>query len=119
MIKYTFLKSLRPRKFNYNLLPVITFQRATKYWNPSTGGESWIFDNEDDSFIFSRNVRIPLPAVTINCKRNINLKKMKDIMKYQLYTNASNFILQLYVIMYEWVVLNLIKFLTSVIMQQR
>ena len=32
----------------------------------------------------------PAPAVNTSCKRNINLKKkIKNIMKYQLYANAS------------------------------
>ena len=41
------------------------------------------FDNEDDIFIFSRNVRKSTPSELLFKKQN------KNIMKYLLYTNAS------------------------------
>ena len=44
---------------------------------------SRIFDNEDDIFIFSRNVRKSSPSELLFKKQN------KNIMKYLLYTNAS------------------------------
>ena len=45
---------------------------------------SRIFDNEDDIFIFSKNVRNLAPAVKTSYKQNINLKKSQNNMKYQL-----------------------------------
>ena len=40
---------------------------------------SRIFDNEDDIFIFSKNVRSLAPAVKTSYKQNINFKKVKII----------------------------------------
>ena len=44
---------------------------------------SWIIGNEDDIFIFSRNVRK-------SSAREISLKtEIKNIVKYKLYTNVA------------------------------
>jgi len=38
---------------------------------------------------FPRMFENPAPAVKTSCERNINFKKIENIMIYQLYTNAS------------------------------
>ena len=49
-----------------------------------------IFDNEDDISIYSRNVENPMAADKTNFKQNNKIKK--NIMKCQLYRNASTWI---------------------------
>jgi len=62
---------------------------------------SRIFDNEDDIFIFSRNVR-KSSASENYLKKN----KIKNIMKYLLYTNASKNNRWLLFVISEWFVWN-------------
>ena len=62
---------------------------------------SRIFDNEDDIFIFSRNVR-KSSASENSLKKN----KIKNIMKYLLYTNASKNNRWLLFVISEWFVWN-------------
>ena len=95
----TYRRTWRPYKFNsiqiiQILQPIIIDFFSTHVYKVDTLSYFWffmirelllitfipvpkIFDNEDDIFIFSKNVQNLAPAVITCCKRNINFKKSK------------------------------------------